>query len=222
MVGTIRTNRVELPKELVTPKGRQLYSSLVAFNATGDSSLTSYKCKKDKVVFLLSSMHLSNGTFGQEPKRLPEVINFYNKTKGGVDCADQMIETFSTKFSTRRWSVVLFCNLLDFAALNAYVLHEKLKFDTAAVGKRRLFLKKLGKGLCQDIHDQRRRSATNPGLGKARSTDDTGELPKKRGRCHVCPRQTDKKAATVCKACYKNVCPVHGDIFCQTCLSAES
>lgn len=222
LVGTIRTNRVELPKEFVTPKGRQLYSSLVAFNAAGDSSLTSYKCKKDKVVVVLSTMHTSNGTFGREPKKLPEVIHFYNKTKGGVDCADQMIETFSTKFSTRRWPVLLFCNLLDFAALNAYVLHEKLKFDIERKGKRRLFLKKLGKSLCHEFQDQRRRSATHPGLVKARLLDDTKEPPKKRGRCHVCPRETDKKAAAMCKACHKNVCPVHCDIFCQTCLSEVS
>jgi hypothetical protein len=192
LVGTIRTNRVELPNEFTTPKGRELYSSLVAFNATGDSSLTSYKCKKNKVVVLLSTMHLSNGTSGQTPKKLPEVINFFNKTKGGVDCADQMIETFSTKFSTRRWPVVLFCNLLDFAALNAYVLYEKLKLDTATVGKRRLFLKKLGKGLCHELRDQRQRSSTHPGLVKARLLDDTHETPKRRGRCHVCPRETDK------------------------------
>ena len=119
--------------------------------------MTFYKCKKDKVVVVLSIMLLSNGTSGQEPKKLPEVIDFHSKTKGRVDCADQMIETFSTKFSTRRWPVVLFCNLLDFAALDAlaYVLHEKLKFDTATVGKRRLFLKKLGKGICHELHDQR-------------------------------------------------------------------
>ena len=53
----------------------------------------------EHVVVLLSTMHLSNGTFGQTPKKLPEVINFYNKTKGGVDCADQMIDTRSAPSS---------------------------------------------------------------------------------------------------------------------------
>jgi len=42
-----------------------------------------------------------------------------------------MIETYSSKFATRRWPVALFCNLLDIAALNAYVLFEKLKMDGA-------------------------------------------------------------------------------------------
>lgn len=95
--------------------------------------MASYKCKKNKVVVdvVLSTMHLSDMTFGKEPNKLAEVINFYNKTKVGVDCADQMIETYSTKFATRRWPVVLFCNLVDIAPLNAYVLFEKLKVDGA-------------------------------------------------------------------------------------------
>lgn len=36
LVGTIHTNRVEVPKELVDSKGRQLYSTLYGFNAKGD------------------------------------------------------------------------------------------------------------------------------------------------------------------------------------------
>ena len=67
-------------------------------------------------------MHMSAGAFGGEPKKVPEMITFYNGTKGGVDCADQTIQTYSSKFSTRRWPVVVFCNILDFAALNAYAV----------------------------------------------------------------------------------------------------
>ncbi len=221
LVGTVRTNRVELPKEFITPVGRELYSSLVGFNENGDSSLVSYKCKKNKVVVVLSTMHLSSLTFGKEPKKLPEVIDFYNKTKGGVDCADQMIETFSTKFSTRRWPVVLFCNLVDMSALNAYVLFGKLKADGSQLEKRRLFIKRLGKDLCKEQQEQRQSAATRPSLIRARQLDAAQEPPKKRGRCHVCPRQTDKKASAMCKACHKNVCPIHSEIFCSTCLSAN-
>ena len=134
-------------------------------------------------------------------------------SKGGVDCADQMIETYSSKFATRRWPVVLFCNLLDIAALNAYVLIEKLKVDGAGKEKRRSFIKRLGKGL------SRATEATLPSLVTARLLDDTEGPPKKRGRYHVCPRQTDKKAMDVCKACHKNVCHVHCEVFCTTYLS---
>ena len=132
LVGIIRSNRVELPNEFVAPAGCELYSLLVRFNETGDSSLVCYKCKKNKVVVVLSTMHVSDITFGKEPKKkLPEVINFYNMTKGVVDCADQMRETYSSKFATRRWPVALFCNLLDIAALNAYVLFENCLLYTS-------------------------------------------------------------------------------------------
>jgi len=42
--------------------------NFVGFNETGDSSLVSYKCKKNKVVVILSTMHISDITFGKEPK----------------------------------------------------------------------------------------------------------------------------------------------------------
>jgi len=155
----------------------------------------------------------------KNPKKLPEVINFYNMTKGRVDCADQMIETYSSKLATRRWPVASFCNLLDIAALNAYVMFEKLKMDGAGKVKRRLFIKRLGKGLCQELQEHRRSDATLPSLVTARLLDDTEGPLKKRGRCHVCPQQTGKKATAVCKACHKNVCPVHCEIFCTTCQS---
>ena len=162
-------------------------------------------------------------TVGKEPNKLPEVINFYNKTKVGVDCADQMIETYYTKFSTRRWPVVLFCNLMDISTLNAYVLHEKLKADGAPVGKRRLFIKELGKALCQELLKQRQSRATCPGMARVRQLYHTQdqEPAMKRARCHVCPRQIDKKSTTVCSACKKNVCPDHYDIFCETCLTTD-
>jgi len=75
-----------------------------------------------------------------------------------------MIETYSSKLATRRWPVALFCNLLDIAALNAYVLFEKLKMDGAGKEKRRLFTKRLGKGLCQELQEHRRLDATLPSL----------------------------------------------------------
>lgn len=221
LVGTVRTNRVELPKEFITPAGRELYSSLVGFNENDGSILISYKCKRNKVVVVLSSMHLSNPNFGKEPKCLPEVIDFYNKTKVGVDCADQMIESYSTKFSTRRWPVVLFCNLIDIAALNAYILYNKLQADGNPLIKRRLFIKCLGKILCQELQEQRRPVSTNPRLIKTQNSEDTQKPPKKRGRCHVCPRLLDKKATTMCTACHKNVCSAHCNTYCLACVSAN-
>jgi len=192
-----------------------VYSTLMCFNELGDSTLQSYKCKQNKVVVLLTTMHMPAGAFGGEPKKVPEMITFYNGTKGGVNCADQMIQTYSSKFSTRRWPIVVFCNILHFAALNAYVLNEQLKPAGGSTTKRRLFLKELG-SLCQLLCEERKRSETSPDLVKARQLDTTQELPRKRGICHVCTRQDDKKCMAACHACLRNVCPNYCAFFCDT------
>jgi len=49
----------------------------------------------------------------------PEIINYYNKTKAGVDVLDKLVRAYSCKRSTRRWTVSLFFNVIDIAALNA-------------------------------------------------------------------------------------------------------
>lgn len=46
-------------------------------------------------VLLLSSMHF-NGEINQETKK-PEVIEFYNMTKGGVDVMDKLCDDVTTK-----------------------------------------------------------------------------------------------------------------------------
>ena len=47
LVGTIRTNR-NWPRDFATLIAHELYSSLVGFNETDDSSLHSYKCNETK------------------------------------------------------------------------------------------------------------------------------------------------------------------------------
>ena len=46
--------------------------------------IASYCPKKGKVVTLLSTMHLVKGTESLGPEKKPEVITYYNATKGGV------------------------------------------------------------------------------------------------------------------------------------------
>lgn len=54
--------------------------------------LTSFKPKKEKNVVLLSSKH-NTKAIGDYEK--PEVIHYYNKTKGGVDVLDRMCAVYS-------------------------------------------------------------------------------------------------------------------------------
>ena len=53
------------------------------------ATLTVYQCKQNKNVCILSTLHTSV-MVDITAKKKPEADTFYNKTKSGVDIADQM------------------------------------------------------------------------------------------------------------------------------------
>ena len=55
----------------------------------------------------------------------PEIITYYNKNKGGVDIMDKMLGEYTVKWRTLRWPLALFYNMMDVAALAAYVIYKK-------------------------------------------------------------------------------------------------
>lgn len=69
---------------------------------------------------LLSSHHRDRTIDGPQDK--PEIIFYYNITKGGVDTMDKMLSQYTTKRKTYRWPLALFYNFLDTAALAAYII----------------------------------------------------------------------------------------------------
>ena len=94
-----------------------------AFDHSNNSTLLSVAPKKNKSVFLLSTM-LS----GKKDRRgywKDEVNVFYNQEKRGVDSHDQMCSLFTTARKTKRWSMELFYGVIECAALNACYFHWK-------------------------------------------------------------------------------------------------
>lgn len=73
--------------------------------------LVSFVSRKNKNVLLVSSMHI-NDAISQVTKK-PEIIDFYNMTKGAVDTCDQMIGVYSISRSTRRYPLKLFFHITD-------------------------------------------------------------------------------------------------------------
>ena len=92
------------------------------------ATLTVYQCKPKKDVCVLSSLNMFV-ELGELEKKKPETVEFYNKTKCGVDVADQMARQYSVKAGTRRWPVAVFYNILDLAGINAFVLNKKRTGD---------------------------------------------------------------------------------------------
>ena len=83
---------------------------------------------------LLSSQH-QTGIIEENGK--PEIVNAYNQTKAGVDTLDQLIKFYTTKRRSKRWSVVIFYNMLDISAYNAFVLFTSKYKDYLAKYKTR-------------------------------------------------------------------------------------
>lgn len=69
-----------------------------------------------KAVIMLSSMHMSPVIESDKETAEPEITLYYNKTKSGVDYMDKLCRT-------NRWPLALLYNIIDIAALAAYVYH---------------------------------------------------------------------------------------------------
>ncbi|KRX72057.1 PiggyBac transposable element-derived protein 4, partial [Trichinella sp. T6] len=148
LVGTVKKNKPELPRELLQLQGRKLNSSTFAFSE--DCTIESYRPKKNKNVIVLSTMHNDNQVCDGKGSK-PDIILHYNIAKGGVDNLDKMTSTYSCQRMTARWSLVIFCNIIDVSAYNAYVLwtEKHPAWNARRLHKRRLFLEELGKALVQ-------------------------------------------------------------------------
>ena len=117
LVRTMNKVRLELPASAKC--SQQRYSSKLM--KTGDRAiLTVYQCKPKKNVCVLSS--LMSVELGKSKKKKPEKMEFYNKSKCGLDVANQMARQCSVKAGTRWWPVAVFHNILGLAGINAFVL----------------------------------------------------------------------------------------------------
>ncbi|XP_043203140.1 uncharacterized protein LOC122371107 [Amphibalanus amphitrite] len=117
VVGTLRASRALLPKEMTTTEGREPGGSLICHR---NIQLVSYCPKAKKVVLVASSQHrlpLVDQVTGK-----PEVVLYYNSTKGGIDVCDAVIEATTCQATVRRWPVRVLLYLLSVAGLNGFHL----------------------------------------------------------------------------------------------------
>lgn len=104
-VGNLKKNKTEIPVSFIPNRRREENEALYGY--TENITLLSYVPKKSKAVILVSSMHHGPGTDKSINK--PGIITEYNRTKGGVDTADQMCSNYSSQRRSRRWPMVFFC-----------------------------------------------------------------------------------------------------------------
>ena len=120
LVGTLKSNRQEIPSELKTTCGRELYSSKFAFTdpstkkppVTVVSYITKERPKKN--LLMLSTQHRDAGVEAGTPKKKTHINLYYNSTKGGVDTIDQRARAYATKRGTRKCPMSVFIHLLTY------------------------------------------------------------------------------------------------------------
>ena len=205
------------------------------FGFGGNVTLVSYvpQTKQKKNVVLFSSMHHDDKIDPESSDmKKPEIITFYNSTKGGVDMVDQMAGEYDTSRNSRRWPLTVFYTLLNVSTINAYILYchnpeNKLK--------RRLFINSVSMQLVQEAMKKRLQNIhlsrdLKSGIrrmlpeSEESSTYSQASTSNRAKRCELCERSRDRKVKTVCTTCGKHVCKDHSKLFvqCITCHESAS
>jgi hypothetical protein len=105
LVGTVRKNTRFLPLNMQSSKEGTINSTNFAF--IKEATLCSYVPKKNKSVILLSTMHMT-ADVEQTTTAKPEIIKYYNQTKGGVDTMEKMLSEYTVKRRTNHWPLAFF------------------------------------------------------------------------------------------------------------------
>lgn len=154
----------------------------------------------------------------------PEIITFYNATKGAVDNMDRMTENYTVARRSNRWPLTVFYSILNIGAVNAQVIYHE---NSQTKYTRLQFLKILAKQL---MDEQLQYRATILSLPKNIKTQlniygykPTLQVGEQRvrasGRCQFCDRQHDRKTTKVCTNCAKLICRDHLVEVCPECFS---
>ncbi|KAG6438978.1 hypothetical protein O3G_MSEX000379 [Manduca sexta] len=228
LVGTIRSNKREIPEELKKAHSRAVGTSMFCYD--GPLTLVSYKPKPNKIVYVLSSCD-EEGTVHPTTGK-PSMIHFYNETKGGVDTFDQMCSSMSCSRKTNRWPMAMFYGILNMAYINAYIIYcdNMLSKKEKPLG-RRLFMKKLSNNLITPWMETRQQVPTLPtnikekiaGILPKRQAEslihEEGEPePKKRKYCAFCPSKIRRMTKSICDKCKNPICGEHKSSACPKCL----
>jgi len=219
LVGTLRQNKREIPPVAKSIANRNKGDTKNFY--TEGAMITSFWDKKKKPVILLSSMHNSV----RDGPTKNEVVEFYNRTKGGVDNFDKVIRGYRSQRKCFRWPYGVFFTLCDAAVYTAYKMR-------GALDSHYEFKKQLGKDLCWPLINKRSQLATlqrpikeimiRIGVKFETKKETNISTNQKRGRCYYCKREKDTKVRVNCDVCGKFVCTQHritvSNIKCQNCV----
>lgn len=224
IVGTVRKNKREIPPELLELRSRSVGTSMYCFDQA--KTLLSYKTKPNRCVVLLSTLH-EKPSINEESKK-PEMIEFYNSTKGAVDTLDQMCNNMSSSRKTRRWPLCVFYGMINICLVNAHVIyvHNKARKSEKPLSRKK-FAIKLSEDLLAPWMKKRLVVPTLPrstrtiinGLLKLDMNIQQSEQSdnKKRKICAFCPYNLRRMTRNYCLVCSRAMCGEHHANMCKDC-----
>lgn len=126
VVGTLRKNRVNVPKDLVANK---LQKGELSAKYEENGKMMCMKWVDKRPVLCLSTIHeLETTEVIRKGKRalVPTLIDDYNRFMGGVDRVDQMLSAYPIERKRqKRWYKKEFRHLINMSIFNAHALHTK-------------------------------------------------------------------------------------------------
>lgn len=171
----------------------------------------------------MSSLHSTKAIYQESQK--PEIVEFYNFTKGGVDALDEKCAKMSTSRRSRRWPLTIFYTILNIASVNAYIIYSN--FSTKKL-KRLYFVKNLARQLVSE-HLERR--LVNTHLPRALRQNIAMVLKKKvplkaaaesslrmQSTCSMCKKQ---KTIVTCISCRQHICNTCAKSICEYCVAED-
>ena len=164
-------------------------------------------------------------------KKKPKTVEYYNKTKCGVDTVDQMTRSYSVKYPTRRWPIQVWCNILNMAGINSCVLFREANNSKIT---RKKFLSLLIDDIVELVEAEKLSnvpvpSTQAPSTSASASTSASNTLVSSNKRKFESPNVTHCQVARECKRnrsmgncgkCRKSICgkcAISRMLICKNC-----
>ena len=195
-VGTIMSNRKSLPTKFKSSKGRKPFTTEFAWKKDSPVMALSYCPKPNKSVLLISTQHESPDISPNSRNQKPEIIEFYNSQRCGVDIVNKMIRDYSCQPICNSWTMVVFTFLLDLGVINSKTI---LEYNTGNSITRRDYLRNLATALVLPYMKQR---LDHPLKSSAQLAIET--VLKSLGQFKEKPKakeQEEQRKVTKCKMC---------------------